>query len=160
LPYDRSSDRLSYLTGRLEDGARLHYASMLEVASSFSSETPKRMSLLTQTILKGLDYNYIRNQRRSNYQLLQDLLPSDNPFTKNMPIAPFAYPYYHADGIALRRYLADRNIFVQTNWSYLIKMLPEGSNEYDWSANILPLPVDQRYGADEMRTIVDAIRSY
>ena len=32
--------------------------------------------------------------------------------------------------------------------------------EYDWAANVLPLPCDQRYGAEEMQYIADSIREW
>ena len=32
--------------------------------------------------------------------------------------------------------------------------------EYDWAANVLPLPCDQRYGEEEMRYIADSIREW
>ena len=64
------------------------------------------------------------------------------------------------DGVRLRKALAAQNIFVPTNWSYLISSMPEDSFEYEWSANILPLPIDQRYGEREMKMIADAIRAY
>ena len=32
--------------------------------------------------------------------------------------------------------------------------------EYDWAANVLPLPCDQRYGTEEMQYIADSIREW
>ncbi len=171
LETDRSGGRMEHLTGRLEGSARDHYSEMLAVSQTFSSETPKRMSLLTENLLGGIDYDFVQHKRQENYLILSELLPatdtasragtsSDNPFISRMPSAPFAYPYYHPDGKALRKHLAGQNIFVPTNWSYLIETMPSGSLEHEWSANILPLPVDQRYGRAEMQIIADAIRSY
>lgn len=160
LETDRSEGRMSHLTGRMEDSARDHYSEMLSVSETFAGETPKRMSLLTENFLRGIDYDYVQKKRVENYRTLSELLPGSNPFTARMPSCPFAYPYYHPDGINLRKHLAGKNIFVPTNWSYLIKKLPEGSLQYDWSANVLPLPVDQRYGEEEMRVIAEAVRSY
>ena len=160
LPEDRSGGRMKHLTGRLEEDARSHYSEMLEVSDTFADEIPRKMSKLTENILKATDYDFVRERRLSNYRILKDLLPGDNVFTRNEPSCPFAYPYYHKDGIRLRKHLAEKNIFVPTNWSYLIKKLPEGSLGYDWSANILPLPVDQRYGEEEMKIIAEAVLSY
>ena len=47
-----------------------------------------------------------RPYRNENYRLLKELLPSDSPFTRVTPDGPFAYPYYHKNGIALRKALA------------------------------------------------------
>lgn len=160
LELDKSENRISHLTGRMEDNARDHYSEMLDVSHTFAEETPKRMSLLTENFLRGIDYDYVQKRRVENYKTLSELLPGSNVFTRNMPSCPFAYPYHHKDGVALRKYLAQKSIFVPTNWSYLIKKLPEGSLQYEWSADILPLPVDQRYGEEEMRIIAEAVRSF
>jgi hypothetical protein len=109
---------------------------------------------------RAFDYDFVQKKRCENYLSLSELLPDSNPFTKTMPSCPFAYPYHHADGVALRKYLASQNIFVPTNWSYLLKTMPEDSLEYSWSADILPLPVDQRYGREEMEIIAEAVRSF
>ena len=160
LETDLSGDRIRYLAGRLEESARDYYSDMLSVSDTFSSAKAKKMSPLTERLLGGIDYEFVQKMRRTNYEILSELLPSDNPFTKQMPSCPFAYPYYHSDGLRLRKYLANQNIFVPTNWSYLLKDNPEGSLLHEWSANILPLPVDQRYTAEDMQTIVRAIKEF
>lgn len=160
LPVDRSAGRMSHILGRLEDSAREHYSEMLAVNDTFESMPVLRMSRLTENLLRGIDYESVRRKRRENYALLAKLLPSDNPFTRRTPAVPFAYPFFHPDGIRLRKALAQQNIFVPTNWSYLLETMPQDSPEYQWSANILPLPVDQRCGESEMTVIAEAIRAY
>lgn len=160
IPADRSTDRLGYLAGRTEDGARAHYSGMLAVSDSFADEIPRRMSLLTANFLKAVDYSYVRDKRRENYMALSSLLPDDNPFLKRMPECPFAYPYRHENGVALRKHLAENNVFVPTNWTYLLTDMPADSLEYQWSSDILPLPVDQRCGEEDMRRIADLILGY
>lgn len=160
LELDVSLHRMSYLVGRMEESAGEHYAEMLAASDSFSRETPRRMSLFTQNVLKGIDYDLVKRKRCDNYRILSKLLPGNNPFTKRMPTAPFAYPYYHEDGIALRKYLAEKKIFVPTNWTYLLELLPQDCLEYKWCANVLPLPIDQRYDEYEMNIIADAVRAF
>ena len=160
LETDCSGSRMKHLSGRLESNARDYYSDMLAVSSTFSEAVPMKMSPLTENFLGAIDYDLVQAKRRENYLTLSELLPDSNPFTKTMPSCPFAYPYHHADGVALRKYLASQNIFVPTNWSYLLKTMPEDSLEYSWSADILPLPVDQRYGREEMEIIAEAVRSF
>ncbi|MFR0789357.1 MAG: hypothetical protein ACLSHW_00770 [Lachnospiraceae bacterium] len=76
-----------------------------------------------------------------------------------IPDGPFAYPYYHKNGIALRKALAKEKIFVPTNWSNVIRDCTPDSYEYQWAADILPLPCDQRYGKEEMQRIADVIHA-
>ena len=157
---DHSFEYMQHLLGRFEQGASPWYSRMLRIAEGFEHTPVRKMSALTENLLRAVDDDFVSRKRRENYQTLRQLLPSDNPFTKKMPTVPFAYPYYHEDGVQLRKALAAQKIFVPTNWSVLLKTCPEDSLEYRWSADILPLPVDQRYGADEMRSIAEAIRSF
>ena len=160
LPPDRSAGRMKHILGRLEDNARVHYSEMLAVSDTFADALPCGMSPLTRNLLRGIDYEHAARRRCENYHILQQLLPSENAFTRRTPIVPFAYPMYHPEGVRLRKYLAEKSIFVPTNWSYLLKLMPEDSLEFDWSANILPLPIDQRYGEAEMQIIAEAIRQF
>lgn len=157
---DHSNERMAHILGRYEVDARSFYGQMLDNASHYHSEAIRTMSRLTRNLLRSIDYEKARIQREKNYQLLKELLPSANPFTQTVPEGPFAYPYYHQDGIRLRRELAAKNIFVQTNWTNILKDMPKSSLEYDWAANILPLPCDQRYGEEEMNYIVSCIRKF
>lgn len=80
-----------------------------------------------------------------------------NPFIRKIPEGPFAYPYYSPKGIQLRKELAKYKIFIPTNWGNVLKSLPNTRREYDWAANILPLPCDQRYGMEEMNFMIKTI---
>lgn len=156
-PQDISHERMSHILGRYETDAGTYYQKMLDNASTYHHMEIRTMSRLTQNLLKAIDYRAVKERRERNYQLLAKLLPSENPFTRTVPEGPFAYPYYHRDGIHLRKELAKRKIFVPTNWSNVLKDLPADSSEYDWAANILPLPCDQRYGEEEMRHLADTL---
>ena len=119
------------------------------------------MSRLTCNLLRGIDYDRIKEQREKNYQYLhQHLNPENfrkNPFIRKIPEGPFAYPYYSPKGIQLRKELAKYKIFIPTNWGNVLKSLPNTRREYDWAANILPLPCDQRYGMEEMNFMIKTI---
>lgn len=154
---DHSHERMTHILGRYEADAGTYYQQMLDNASTYHHAEIRYMSRLTANLLKAVDYETVRQRRNHNYLRLKELLPSDNPFTGVIPDAPFAYPYYHPDGIQMRRFLASKKIFVPTNWSNVIRDLPKGSPEYDWAANILPLPCDQRYGDEEMEYLAKTI---
>lgn len=47
-----------------------------------------------------------------------------------------------------------------TNWRNILEEFDRDTMEYDWAANVLPLPCDQRYGAEEMQYIADSIREW
>ena len=71
-----------------------------------------------------------------------------------MPYGPFAYPYYVENGIETRKKLAEKKIYIPTLWPNVLIEKHGDTIEYDYAANILPLPCDQRYGLDDMEYIV------
>lgn len=155
---DCSAARMGHILGRYEHDAGSFYQQMLDNASTYHQEQPKYMSRLTRNLLKAIDYEKAKQQRETNYRCLASLLPSENIFTQYCPEGPFAYPYYHPNGMKLRRELAKEKIFVPTNWSNVRKDMPENSLEYDWASNILPLPCDQRYGTEDMTYMARILR--
>lgn len=158
-PQDHSAERMGHILGRFEKDAGTYYQKMLDNAATYHQMEIRTMSRLTQNLLKAIDYSQIRQKRNENYACLRKLLPSDSPFTRTTPDGPFAYPYFHKNGIALRKALAREKIFVPTNWSNVIRDCAPDSPEYQWAADILPLPCDQRYGREEMQRIADVIHT-
>ena len=148
------------ILGRYEYDAGTFYQKMLDNAANYHEMEIRRMSRLTGNLLRTMDYSGIKTRREQNYRLLSQLLPSRNAFTGEVPEGPFAYPYYHKNGLELRRWLAGRKIFVPTNWRNILEEFDRDTMEYDWAANVLPLPCDQRYGTEEMQYIADSIREW
>ena len=50
--------------------------------------------------------------------------------------------------------------YIKAKRRNIIDHFDEDTMEYDWAANVLPLPCDQRYGEEEMRYIADSIREW
>ena len=159
-PLDHSMGRMEHILGRYEYDAGTFYQKMLDNAANYHEMEIRRMSRLTGNLLRTMDYSGIKTRREKNYRLLAKLLPSRNAFTGKVPEGPFAYPYYHKNGLELRHWLAGRKIFVPTNWRNILEEFDRDTMEYDWAANVLPLPCDQRYGAEEMQYIADSIREW
>lgn len=157
LPKDSSAERMQHILGRYEHSASEYYSAMLNTAHKLCSEPVKRMSRLTQNLLKGIDYRRICNIRNTNYAILSQALDLKNKLTLCPQIGPFVYPLYCRDGIRMRKKLAEEKIFVPTYWSNVIQDMPEKSTEYDYAANILPLPCDQRYGPEDMKHILSVL---
>lgn len=152
--------RMEHILGRYEYDAGTFYQKMLDNAAGYHGMEIRRMSKLTHDLLAAADYPRIKRKREENHQLLAALLPSDSVFNRTIPEGPFAYPYYHKDGMRLRKWLAGRKIFVPVNWRNVLENFEEDTMEYDWSANVLPLPCDQRYGEEEMRYVAESIREW
>ena len=70
------------------------------------------------------------------------------------------YPLYVRNGADIRGKLQGKKIFIPTLWPAVFNLCQEDELEYDMAKNILPLPVDQRYGTDDMKYLIEEIRKY
>ena len=108
---DYSAERMKHILGRYEQDAGTYYKDMLANAAKYDGMEIRQMSRLTQNLLKAVDYDSAKERREQNYQILRELLPSENIFNEIIPEGPFAYPYFHTNGSELagalqqRRYL-------------------------------------------------------
>ena len=67
-------------------------------------------------------------------------------------------PAARDDLFAIRRYIAEKKVFVPTYWKNIIENSETKSLEYTWAANILPLPCDQRYSVEDMKYMASVVR--
>ena len=159
---DLSNGRYSHILGRFEESASAHYQEMLNTAHGYENEKPKKMSLLTKELLGAVDYEAAASSRSKNFAVLHELLGTKNRFAKYLKVpekGPFVYPMLVDDGIKIRKLLAAEKIFVPTYWSNLIDECEKDTVEYDYARNMLALPVDQRYGEEEMRRVAEAVKA-
>ena len=68
------------------------------------------------------------------------------------------YPLLIQNGAAVRKELQKKKIYIPTLWPNVLEECPEGSLEYHYAADILPIPVDQRYGIEDMKYLVESIK--
>lgn len=164
-PRDESFDRMRFLLGRFERTASEFYGEYRANNDYFEDQPAKRISLLTENILASLDYARIMRTREENFAFLHKALAARNELARGeaklvSPPGPFAYPLLVRGGCELRRALAqEEKIYVPTLWPNVVEEAPEGSAAHRFACDILPLPVDQRYGRADMRRIVDALVS-
>lgn len=65
---------MGHILGRYEHSASDYYNDMLENARHYYEEPIKRMSHLTENLLKGIDYSAVRKKRTENYAVLASAL--------------------------------------------------------------------------------------
>lgn len=150
LEVDISKNRMRHILGRFEDNAKAYYEDFKKNDLSFRKEPLKAMSKLTHNILGAIDYEKVYKIRNENYSFLENTLKSSNKLRLKMPECPYGYPLYVSDGIALRKNLAQYQIYIPTLWPDILVDCPQNSVEYDFAANVLLLPCDQRYNLDDM----------
>lgn len=159
LPMDKSRERMEHILGRYEGNASDYYHIMLEHAAAFHKEPPKSMSRLTRNLLNAIDYEAVRKKRNENYDYLHTELHSFHALSFIKPDGPFTYPFYSKHAPGIRKALAARNIYIPVYWSNILKEMAPDTVEYDYSAHILPLPCDQRYGTQELYRLVTELKS-
>ena len=154
---DESFDRMRFLMGRFERSASEFYLEYVENNHIFAQESIKQMSALTENFLRGIDYEEVCKRRTENFAYLDKKLSSINKLTLSIPNGPFMYPLYLENGAEVRKQLQARKIFIPTLWPAVFNLCKEDELEYDMAKNILPIPVDQRYGIEEMEYIINEI---
>ena len=160
LPQDESFERMHFLLGRYERSANEFYAEYASNNKLFAGEPVKTMSKLTRNLLHGVDYDFVCARRTQNFAFLHEQLGGINRLSLTIPEGAFMYPLWIENGAAARKKLQAEKIYIPTLWPNVLQELPEKAIEYQLAANILPLPVDQRYTQVEMQRIVDRIRGY
>lgn len=157
LPRDESFEHMHFLLGRFERTASEFYSEYTANNARFAQEPLKRMSKLTENLLHGIDYEQIKHRRTENFIHLHRALADRNRLRLTVPEGPFMYPFWTENGVALRREVKKRKIYIPTLWPNILETCAPDTVEYDMAANILPLPCDQRYGLEEMETMLQAL---
>ena len=156
LATDVSMDRMKHVLGRYEgECANDYYSDFKANDRSFIDLELKSMSSLTHNILRAIDYSAVKSKREENFKILHSALGEKNKLNIRIPTGPYAYPFYCENGMEIKRQLAQKKIFVATLWPNVLNMTD--SLEKDYAENILPLPCDQRYSAEDMEFIIKTV---
>ena len=157
LAQDVSGSRMGHLLGRYEAlRASDYYADFKENDRSFRDLPLREMSRLTHNLLGAVDYAGAKRRREENWAILAEALGGGNRLSLRCPEGPYAYPLYREGGLILKKRLAERGIFVPTLWPD-VPDLPGCETERDLAENVLPLPIDQRYGPEDMKRILEEL---
>ncbi len=158
LPLDESCNRMHFLLGRYERTASEFYSEYAANNDMFADEDIKRMSKLTRNLLHGLDYDGICEKRTLNFNYLHRNLGPLNKLVLKSIQGGYSYPLLLENGASIRKRLIENKVYVPCLWPNVLEDLPEDTYEYNLAANILPLPIDQRYGVDEMNYLIGKIQ--
>ena len=157
LQKDESYDRLTFLAGRLERSANDFYSAYRENEQRIDELPLRRMSMVTQNLLRGIDYEKIKKDRERNFSYLHEYLKSINQLELYLPDGPYMYPLLVKDGAEIRKRLQEKKIYVPTMWPNVLESLAHEETEYALAKNILPLPCDQRYDLNDMQYLVKEV---
>lgn len=102
----------------------------------------KKMSLLTEKILRSVDFENIKGRRIENFKILHKTFHSYNElkFDIEEETVPLCYPLLIPNGKEWKRELCQKKIFVPTYWPDI--EIPDNWTRY-LIDNLVCLPIDQ-----------------
>ncbi|MGV9002164.1 MAG: hypothetical protein ACOH18_04415 [Candidatus Saccharimonadaceae bacterium] len=152
---DISSSRIGHLTERLELGAEAGYKNFKINDGSLVDEPIKQMSVLTHRLLGNIDFDKARKKRQENAAFLHSKLGEFNQLKvePKMTSCLMVYPLL-IDTPNIREHLIANKVFTALYWPNVLEWCKEDELEHYLSQNLLPLPIDQRYSAQDMEYIV------
>lgn len=157
LEVDSSWARSSHLLKRIDLGAENAFADFQRNDASLGGQGMKRLSPLTRKLLGAIDYDEALRRRKRNYEfLLRHLKPDNRLEISEDNACPMVFPYLnHRPG--LRRKLVEHKIFVATYWPNVFDWCDASETEHHLAEYLLPLPIDQRYGIEDMDRILSVL---
>ena len=162
LPQDESFERMTFLTKRIDRSPQEGYADFHANDEELATVGMRKMSRLTESMMRSIDYSEKANKRIHNFHMLDKVLRDSNRFKWSIDYGtvPLVYPYYVKNGKKLRQFLIDHQVFCARYWPNVLEWCKPSDVEYKLTEDIVCIPIDQRYGKDEMDYIVDIILNY
>ena len=158
---DVSYDHTTFLTKRIDLGAEAGFVDYRKQDDGMVGQPIKRMSNFTERMMQSIDYQSIAAKRRANYEYLHASLGAENNLV--LPLdedtVPMVYPYFVLVK-GLREKLIENKIFVARYWPNVLEWTTKDDIENLLTFQMVPLPIDQRYGEEEMNYIISIIKEY
>lgn len=154
LQTDASHKRMGFVLGRFEGPANDFYPQAAANNALFTHEPIKLMSPLTHNLLRAVNYEQVARKREENCAYLARRLAPLNELDPVTRRGTFMYPLLIKDGQRLRKELQARGVYVSTLWPHAVGCAGVAGR---YARDILPLPVDQRYGRDDMAYVCDLV---
>jgi hypothetical protein len=161
-PRDFSSETASFLFKSIEFGTSATYNERMKNEERIDKASALNMSIFTRTLLKSIDYSRIKTKRLGNFFFTHNLYKDLNLFDPTQfmdeECIPMVYPFVFEDQNLAER-LRKKKIYVGRLWNHVLNEVPVTSFEARLSKYMVPIPIDQRYGKEELvfvyKSIVD-----
>lgn len=159
---DDASEHDSHLLIRKEQGAEAGFKDYQQNECKLDNQPIRRMANNTQDILLHIDYQNVIAKRRENFEYLHKALGSHNQLVRpelNTFACPMVYPFIGRIDVDLRSKLIANKIFVARYWPNVTDWAKPDDLEYTLTTRLIPLPIDQRYGKEDMDRIIEIINN-
>ena len=154
-----SLHRTTHLLKRWDSGPESGYQDFKQSEDSLYNAPIQQMSNLTAALLNNIDYDYSAKKRKENFNLLAQYLDKENSLNPKLgeEDVPMVYPFLTSNESLRNRLIANR-VFIPRYWEPTAETRGMLSPwEESFSERLLPLPIDQRYGSEDMFRIIDII---
>jgi hypothetical protein len=155
LPLYISHDKMFHIVGRFEISAADYYNTFIENEKMQRGCPIKRMSSLSQNILKGIDYQWIIDRRIQNIVFMENELNGWNEIKVKNHAGLFFYPLLMHNGNIIKKKLIENKIYVPTLWPNVLNDVNAKNFEYYFADNMVFLPIDHRYNINDMEYVIN-----
>ena len=158
LPRDQSHTRMEHLLKRMDCNALSAYKTFLANETELCNQPIKKMSKLTRSLLRNIDYKRIKSVRERNFLFYHDCFRGINRLHIDVETlnSPMVYPLL-INKKGIREWLIKNKIYIAAYWKEVATNVNEQWFEKELIDYLLPLPVDQRYGPDELTIVIEKI---
>ncbi|MBO8434825.1 MAG: hypothetical protein IAC55_05855 [Tyzzerella sp.] len=161
---DHSSDTSLFLMQRIEYGCEgKAYASRTLNEERIDNSDIKNMSKFTRYLLDGIDYENVKKKRIENFNVVRSMLKEKNILDIDKyfdeDCVPMVYPFM-IENENLLDYLLENKHFQGNWWRYILDITSKNSMEYRLSKYMIPLTIDQRYTAEDVKILCDKILKF
>lgn len=160
LSIDKSFNRCKHLLKRIELAPSEGYNDFKDASKAIAEAPLCQMSNLSKSIFASVDLDDIKHKRRENFECIHKALNASNrlqiPSIDSFE-CPLVYPYWTDNGDALKKKLIEQQVFVATYWPNVFEWAKQNDLEYELTNHVVCIPIDQRYGNEDMKRIASII---
>lgn len=156
---DISYERFNHLLIRRDTNASNGFAEFRTNDNKLVNNSIKTISKLTKDIIDSIDFISVKEKRIENFTFLHNNLKLINKLQIgdiNDFKCPLVYPLL-TDNVYLKKKLIENKIYVATYWPNVLEWCKKDDFEYYLTNQLIALPIDQRYGINEMKKILEII---
>ncbi len=144
-----------HLLNRLLCNQKLAFTQYTNYEKTLNSDI-KSISQFSERLLSTVDYKEIEIKRKNNFEYLYKKLQKLNRLNLSLSsdFAPFCFPFLPEKKIE-KKYFYEKNVFIPSLWKDSLSRNKKGNYNNLFSDEMLPLPIDHRYGEEELDYIID-----
>jgi hypothetical protein len=156
---DISYDRMSHLLISIDQSIEKGYEAYKSNNDILSKNPIRRMSFLTEYLLKSIDYESCRVIRNKNFKILHEALSNKNQLEIDTSLinGPLCYPFL-SNKENIKNKLISKRVFIPVYWPNVFKWTTEKMFENYLAHNLVSLPIDHRYNEEDMERIINYLK--